>query len=454
MSSKNAISSGGEKTQQKRSCLAVVEADGLFDDRRRVRLPLPSPSSQPAPSNKNHAEHINTIKVNRQQEEVELLGLKQSLANALGLPSIMKASGMEIELYDTKNQSFRKLIKSNEISATCCRLRISMVDSELLPSQPPSSCDSNNNTNCELLALPWREFSSSIDLDGKLVLKGGRHSIIINEVSNSGLGTGTNIWDGAIALAKFLELHDRDEEDNGKVRESKDEQEHINSPTGRNEDTYSVRGKRILEIGAGTGLVGIAAHVAFGAREVILTDLEYSLDNLRDNLKANACRVANSPSTVAAARSATQPCTIDAMVLDWFNLETCDEVLQQRSALTTVATTTARPSTTYNERDDTFATSNIWIPDIVVAADVVWVESLVRPLVQTLHRICMKALSSPPLILLSYQRRSQAVEDLLFRTLEEFCFRTEDVTSPVESTTSGAESKIRIYRITHTPRVD
>ena len=109
--------------------------------------------------------------------------------------------------------------------------------------------------------------------------------ITIHEVSNSGLGTGTNIWDGAIALAKFLEFHDQDDEGNDDVRKNNDELECSSNPSRRNNEAdtnvhsvpdpmYSVRGKRVLELGAGTGLVGIAAHVAFGAREVLLTDLD------------------------------------------------------------------------------------------------------------------------------------------------------------------------------------
>jgi len=362
------------------------------------------------------------------QREEDLLGLKRSLAKALELPSITNTSAFEIELYDSTTQSFRRLTQIDEIPATCCRLRI--------VTKPTDSKSSPGNQSQELLALPWREFSSSIDVDGKLVLKDGKHSVVIHEVSNSGLGTGTNIWDGAIALAKFLELHDRDRGDTCDTQP---------------DPTYSVRGKRILELGAGTGLVGIAAHVAFGAREVILTDLEYSLANLRRNLSANGCRLAGSP--VAETASLQESCTIEARVLDWFDLQTCNDVLQQRSSPgPTTAATTTESTTTHTRNSWKAAAHAVWSPEIVLAADVVWVESLVRPLVRTLYRVCTKALS-PPLILLSYQRRSQAVEDLLFRTLEEFSFHTEDVTSPVVNTTTGAASKIRIYRITCSTRI-
>ena len=435
MSVNTTSNNGGDKNQQKRSCLAVIESDGLFDGRRRVRLPL---SSSPA------------LQSSSDNTTTQLRDLKEYLASILDLPSTVDVSRIEIELYNSTRQAFQRLDRIDDIPSTCCRLRITMKNAKPITSLESSHDDDNSTSSKshELLALPWREFSSSIDLDGKLVLKEGKYSIAINEVSNSGLGTGTNIWDGAIALTKFFEFHDLGEEDSGNKNPTTMNNEIDSTSLSPPNKAYSVRGKRILELGAGTGLVGIAAHVVFGAKEVILTDLEYSLGNLRENLKANDCRLASiSENTISS--SSSQACTIDAMVLDWFDLETCDEVLRKRSSMTTTSpTATNESASTNNHKVDE------WIPDIVLAADVVWVESLVRPLVQTLHRICTKSLSSPPLILLSYQRRSQAVEDVLFRTLDEFSFRTEDVTSPVVSTTSGAESKIRIYQITYTGRVD
>jgi len=433
-------SSCKEKKQERKGCLAVVETlDGCISDGRsvRVRLPLFEKIDENKPTNDN---------------DDALLGLKEHLAKALKLTTTdVPASRMEIELYDSSSQSFEPLNNIYKIPSTCCRLRITIE--KPMEQQQQQQQQASSTFDNERLALPWREFSSSIDLDGKLLLKDGRHAIVIREVSNSGMGTGTNIWDGAIALAKFLEFHDQDP---NSISYNKNKH-------GCPDPTYSVRGKRVLELGAGTGLVGIAAHVAFGAREVVLTDLEYSLGNLLQNLFANHCNllVENKDDGCIDATDGDIPPTINARVLDWFDLKTCDDVLKQQgnSNKTSITSNSNTANSTTNLRQSS-PQKSIWIPEVVLAADVVWVESLVRPLVQTLHHVCATKASQSPtapplLILLSYQRRSQAVEDLLFQTLHEFSFGTEDVTttSATTTTTSGAESKIRIYRITYLPEV-
>lgn len=50
--------------------------------------------------------------------------------------------------------------------------------------------------------------------------------------------------------------------------------------------THQFMGRTVLELGAGTGLVGIVASV-LGAGRVILTDLPYALDNARENVERN-----------------------------------------------------------------------------------------------------------------------------------------------------------------------
>jgi len=50
--------------------------------------------------------------------------------------------------------------------------------------------------------------------------------------------------------------------------------------------THQLVGKTVLELGAGTGLVGIVASV-LGSKRVVLTDLPYALTNTQANVEAN-----------------------------------------------------------------------------------------------------------------------------------------------------------------------
>jgi Lysine methyltransferase len=61
------------------------------------------------------------------------------------------------------------------------------------------------------------------------------------ELEEASLGTGLITWDGAIVLAKYIEIH-----------------------------ADTVRNKSVLEVGAGTGVAGTAAAL-LGAREILLT---------------------------------------------------------------------------------------------------------------------------------------------------------------------------------------
>jgi hypothetical protein len=131
--------------------------------------------------------------------------------------------------------------------------------------------------------------------------------------------TGLNMWDAAIVLAKYIEIN-----------------------------SGIVQGKRILELGAGTGLVGISAHL-MGAQYSLLTDLEYALPNLKQNVEHNSAD--NS--------------TITVSMLDWFE-------------------------------QATYPTGR-W--DVVLGADVVWLEHLVAPLVHTIS----SCIDSQSVLILSHQ---------------------------------------------------
>jgi predicted nicotinamide N-methyase len=107
--------------------------------------------------------------------------------------------------------------------------------------------------------------------EGELNIHG--QPVFAFETPNSGLGTGTTVWDGSVVLAKYLESR--------------------YAPLG-------LSGVRVIELGAGPGVAGFSA-VALGA-EVYLTDLPYCLPNLE----------------LAAARNAHLPGRAHVAPLDWF----------------------------------------------------------------------------------------------------------------------------------------
>jgi protein N-lysine methyltransferase METTL21D len=226
-----------------------------------------------------------------------------------------------------------------------------------------------------VLALPGRKFPLDF-AGGGFTIRG--KPVVVREVYNSGQGTGLTIWDGAVVLAKYLERLAGEEEEGGGSTSS-----------------ASVAGKTVLELGAGTGVVGLAAAAA-GASTVYLTDLAYALNNTAESVRANAGVLAG-----AAVHTAE---------LDW-----------TRPALP--------PGLTH--------------VDLIVAADVVWVTELIAPLVRTLAVLCrggggrrggekgtaLPAHAPPPptTVLLAHQTRSRAGDELLFRLLAASGFAAAEV---------------------------
>lgn len=134
----------------------------------------------------------------------------------------------------------------------------------------------------------------------------------------------------------------------------------------------------ILELGSGTGLAGLAAAAALGL-PVTLTDLPEALPALSHNVSLN-------PPLAALA-------TVTAC--DWYKPEA--EGLR-------------------NSNNGPFG--------LVIAADCVWVESLVAPLVSALEKMVTGAGCLETRVLLGYQSRSARVDELLFGLLKE-SFRIE-----------------------------
>jgi predicted nicotinamide N-methyase len=185
------------------------------------------------------------------------------------------------------------------------------------------------------------------------------------------------VWHGALLLARYLELR-----------------------------SDSVSGCRVLELGAGCGVVGIAA-AALGAQSVLLTDLPYVLPLLKSNMDRNQILL-----TAMNTNAGTAPGTsVECCECDW-----CQQPL--------------------NARILEFS------PNVILVADCVWVQDLVQPLLSTLQSLVMKnsslSFSLPQQqqgpeeefdgsghghdsvhVLISYQRRGKGAHEAFWKGLSQ-----------------------------------
>ncbi len=204
--------------------------------------------------------------------------------------------------------------------------------------------------------------------NGKMPFLGGHLTIgdISRDINAADGATGSNTWDSAVVLAAYFEKH-----------------------------PSLVTNKAVLELGAGTGLVGIAC-AALKAANVYLTDLKYTLPNLETNVALNSDMLPSFTSGQISVRE-----------LDW-------------------------------TRKETFMLDQAW--DIVVAADVVWLEHLVAPLLKALDAM----VTAHTVLYLSHQHRSVACDALLFEGLREMFDCA--LVSPMELHDGYRSKKIDIYR--------
>lgn len=158
-------------------------------------------------------------------------------------------------------------------------------------------------------------------------------------------------------------------------------------------------------VGAGTGLAGLAA-AALGAKEVFLSDLGYAVRNLAENVRRSFAEYMlvgaaagdtrlHDASSLSADSSYASPDghrSITVGVLDWADPGTYRSP-QRFEVCTPHAAAAPQGSTSCSAAYAGAA----W--DVIIGADIVWVESLVPPLVDALVSMA----STNSLVILSHQ---------------------------------------------------
>lgn len=298
-----------------------------------------------------------------------------------------------------------------------------------------------------LLALPGPAFppANFFGADGFAVGDGAvwlePPATVLTELAHEDhrVQTASSVWDCAVVLIKFLERvltvvskDTAEAADEEEKREEDKEQEENNSlhPSTLGEELVSGgginalpspqpaasaaaaaqvarpftlselalcirRARTIIELGAGTGAVGLgaAALLPNAAAHILLTDVPAAVPALVRNAQLNNNKQQTSNKTVddlgasgSGACCSTAAVTVDAAPLDW--------VAWPKDGL----------------HKDVEA---IFPFDLVLAADVVWVEDLIEPLVHTMVKLC----APDGAVLLAHQTRSVRADRTLFQLI-------------------------------------
>ncbi|KAG0261072.1 hypothetical protein BG011_001375 [Mortierella polycephala] len=173
--------------------------------------------------------------------------------------------------------------------------------------------------------------------------------------------TAKSVWDCSIVLSKYLE-----------------------ALSLKKRDFWT--GKRVLELGAGQGIVSLSV-AALNAQRVIITDIDSAVPSLQQGVKLNGF---GSP-------------RVEVTALDWTD---------RTDALQRAWNHLAVPSGTKPRLD------------YILASDVIWVEYLIPALVDTIAGLMHGPKTeggekaSSPVLLLAYQFRSTRSDQLLFDNLD------------------------------------
>ncbi|KAH7050626.1 putative methyltransferase-domain-containing protein [Linnemannia elongata] len=211
--------------------------------------------------------------------------------------------------------------------------------------------------------------------------------------------TAKSVWDCSIVLGKYLE-------------------------TLANKTQGFWTDKRVLELGAGQGIVSLSA-AALGAERVIMTDIDSAVPALQRGARLNGFQAPQ----------------VQVTALDWTNRSQAlqyiwNDLLASLTTPSSLTAATTRPQLDY-----------------ILASDVIWVDYLVQAFVETVadlmhiskerrdsgthHHVQLSSsqdeqtttpLPQPPVLLLAYQFRSTRSDQLLFDSLDQLGLQRKKIT--------------------------
>eukprot|EP01083_Nonionella_stella_P014693 41235_1 len=188
--------------------------------------------------------------------------------------------------------------------------------------------------------------------------------------------TGNNLWDTSVLLVKCLE----------------------HNTFNNNDDKWSkilnVSNKNVLELGTGTGFVGLGA-IHCNANHVWLTDLEYCIQNIALNVDKNKLiwDHRNTENKQCEENMNPNPFEkVNVFELDWFNVE--------KSLL----------------KFNKIKKNSV---DMIIGSDVIWIKELVPMLVNTLQYLYENVLNKEHgVIIIGEQIRSNMVSELFWSLIK------------------------------------
>lgn len=184
-----------------------------------------------------------------------------------------------------------------------------------------------------------------------------RNSLLSLQQDNGSMHVGTSVWPCSLVLVRFADRW-------APVPQ-------IPIPIDNNSNPYShlldFQGKRAVELGTGCGAAGMGFYL-LGLTDIVLTDIAPVMPALKRNLKRNKPVLAK---------------TLKHSILYWNNL---DQIKSLNPPF-----------------------------DFVLAADVVYIEETVGPLVSTMEAL----VSDDGVVLLGYQLRSPEADKLFWEMCEE-----------------------------------